>query len=55
MALVDDEGVALGDGETVPDGEGVVGLGDDPVGFKVTERTVVIHVSSLRDGMQVRQ
>lgn len=37
VAFGDDEGVAFRDGESVPDGEGVVGLGDDPVRFQVTE------------------
>ena len=48
VTLWDDEGVAFGNGETIPDGDGVVGFGDDPVGGERAERAVGIHASSLR-------
>ena len=50
VTLGDDEGVALGDGVPVPDGECVIGLGDNPVEGKSAEGAIRIHDTSLRDG-----
>lgn len=39
----DDEGVAFRDGVSVTNGDGVVGFGDDPVNFEITEDAIVFH------------